>query len=182
MTWGAKDDKEKPHMKSLDKKEMKELLVKCWMTHDGLRFYHCLQECGIEKTSRINQAAARSMGAVEAKRITRAFGIEKVESFETLRWLVDEGFNVVRGDFMDFDFDCSNENLLHIETKRCFAYEGISKMGGIDGYDCGIFARVAGWFDGLGIEYEVSPPVKGCMMHTDGKCFRDFRFRLGMPV
>ncbi len=35
-------------MKELDKKEMKELLVKCWMTHDGLWFYHSLQECGIE--------------------------------------------------------------------------------------------------------------------------------------
>lgn len=163
-------------MKALEKRELKELLVKCWMTHDGLWFYHCLQECGIEKTSKINQAAAQSIGAIEAKRVTKALGIEKVETFEALKDLIDDGFDLVRGDFMDFIFDCSTDNVLHIETKRCFAYEGISKMGAIDGYDCGIFARVGGWFDGLGIGYETSPPIQGCMLHSEGRCSRDFRF------
>lgn len=164
------------NVKSLDKKELKELLVRCWMTHDGLWFYHCYQECGIEKTSKINQAAARAMGAIEAKRIVKALGIEKVETFAELRDLVGEGFDVIRGDFMDFKFDCSTDNLVHVDTNRCFAYEGIKKIGGIDGYDCGIFARVGGWFEGLGIKYEVSPPLKGCLLHAEGKCFRDFRF------
>lgn len=165
-------------MRSLDKKELKKLLVRCWMTHDGLWFYHCLQECGAEKTSRINQAAARAIGAAEAKRITRALGIERIETFEELKELIDEGFDVVRGDFMDFTFDLGTENILHIETNRCFAYEGIKKMGAIDGYDCGIFARMAGWFDGLAIEYEVDPQIEGCLLHTNGSCFRDFKFFL----
>lgn len=163
-------------MRTLDKKELKELLVKCWMTHDGLWFYHCLQECGIEKTSKINQAAARAIGSIEAKRIKKALGIETVESFEGLRELVQEGFDIVRGDFMDFSHDFSTHNKMHIKTNRCFAYEGITKIGGIDGYDCGIFARMAGWFDGLEIEYEVAPPIEGCMMHTQNNCDRDFKF------
>ena len=163
-------------MKSLDKKELKELLVKCWMTHDGLWFYHCLQECGIEKTSRINQAAARAIGVIEAKRIKKALGLEKVDSFEKLVELVREGFDIVRGDFMQFEHDFSSHNMMHITTKRCFAYEGITKMGAIDGYDCGIFARMAGWLDGLDIQYEVSPPIKGCMLHSKGDCYRDFMF------
>ena len=163
-------------MKSLDKKQLKELIVKCWMTHDGLWFYHCLQECGIEKTSKINQAAARSIGAAEAKRIINALGIKRIETFEELKKLIDEGFDIVMGDFMDFVFDCDTQNVMHVETNRCFAYEGIKKMGAIDGYDCGIFARVGGWFDGLGIKYKVNPPVEGCLMHSEGKCFRDFSF------
>ncbi len=168
-------------MKSLDKKELKELLVKCWMTHDGLWFYHCLQECGIEKTSRINQAAARAIGGIEAKRITRTLDIDKIESFQELRKLVEEGFEIVRGDFMDFTHDFSSHNKMHIKTNRCFAYEGITRIGGIDGYDCGIFARMAGWLDGLGIEYEVDPPIEGCMMHALGKCYRDFKFFFRNP-
>ena len=164
------------NMKTIDKEEMKELLVKCWMTHDGLWFYHSLQECGIEKTNRINQAAARAIGAVEAKRIMRAFGMEKIETFEELREFIDHGFDLVRGDFMELVFDCTTENALHVNTKRCFAFEGISKMGAIEGYDCGIFARVSGWFDGMGIDFEISPPLQGCLMHAEGKCFRDFRF------
>jgi len=163
-------------MKSLDTKELKELLVKCWMTHDGLWFYHCLQECGIEKTSTINQAAARAIGNIEAKRIARAVGFDKVSSFEELKRLVKEGFAIVRGDFMHFTHDFSTNNVMHIETNRCFAYEGITKMGAIDGYDCGIFARMAGWLDGLEIPYEVSPPIRGCLLHTEGRCYRDFTF------
>ena len=48
-------------MMKLPPDELKELLIKGWMTHDGMWFYHCLQECGIEKTNRINKAAIRAM-------------------------------------------------------------------------------------------------------------------------
>ena len=47
----------------LETKELKELLIKCWMTHDAMWFYHCLQECGIEKTNRINRAAVKAVAA-----------------------------------------------------------------------------------------------------------------------
>lgn len=163
-------------MRSLDKKELKELLIRCWMTHDGLWFQHCLWECGIEKTSKINQAAARSVGAIEAKRIMKAFGIEKVQTFGELKEFTEEAFDVVKGEFMDFALDFATRNVLHIQTNRCFAYEGISKLGAIEGYDCGIFARIGGWFDGLRIRCEINPPIEGCLMHTEGKCSRDFRF------
>ena len=46
----------------------------------------------------------------------------------------------------------------------------------IDQYQCGIFERVKGWLDGLGVEYTITPEVEGCMMHTDGQCFREFHF------
>jgi hypothetical protein len=49
-------------------------------------------------------------------------------------------------------------------------------MGVIDQYQCGIFDRAQGWFEGLGIKYSITPEVDGCMMHTSGHCFRDFRF------
>jgi hypothetical protein len=89
-------------MRLLDKNELKELIVKCWMTHDGLWFYHCLQECGMEKTSKVNQAAARAIGAVEVKRIMRVLGKEKIETFEELMEFVLDGLDVIRGSFMDF--------------------------------------------------------------------------------
>jgi hypothetical protein len=163
-------------VKTLEKKELKELLVRCWMTHDGLWFYHAFQECGIEKASKINQAAAKAIGGIEAKRIAKALGIDTVSDFDQLRELLTSGFDVIKGDFMHFSYDWSRNNFLHVQTDRCFAYEGIKKIGGLDGYDCGIFARVSGWFDGLGIAYELNPPLKGCMLHRDGNCYRDFTF------
>jgi hypothetical protein len=145
-------------MKTLKKNELKEILIKNWMTHDAMWFYHCLQECGIERTNKINKAAIRSMAAIEIKRIQKAVDIDNVETFEDLKSLVDAAFDVLKGDFMDF------------------AYNGVKQLSVLDRYQCGIMERVCGWFDGVGIKYSVSPPMEGCMMHTDGKCFRDFTF------
>jgi hypothetical protein len=54
-------------MKTLEKDELKEILIKNWMTHDAMWFYHCLQECGINKTNKINKAAVRAMGIIDQK-------------------------------------------------------------------------------------------------------------------
>jgi hypothetical protein len=45
--------------------------------------------------------------------------------------------------------------------------------------ECGIFDRDQGWFEGMGVEYTVSPIEEGCMMHKKGACFREFEFRYG---
>ena len=39
----------------LDKKQLKELLVKCWMTHDGSWFYNCARELGIDAANKLNK-------------------------------------------------------------------------------------------------------------------------------
>ena len=163
-------------MKALKKRELKEILIKNWMSHDAMWFYHCLQECGIERTNKINKAAIRSMAAIEIKRIQKAVGIDKVETFEDLKPLIDAAFHILTGDFMDFIYSFPSRNILHGEWKDCFAYNGVKRLGILDQYQCGILERIYGWFDGLGLKYSVSPKVEGCMMHTDGKCFRDISF------
>jgi len=165
-----------PDMRSLDKKELKEILNKCWMTHDAMWFYHCLQECGIEKTNKINKAAVRSLAMIEIQRIKRALGIEKIETFEELKDLINGAFELIKADFMNFAYSSPSENLLHWEMQSCFAYDGIKEMGVIDQYQCGILCRIEGWFDSLGVKYSVTPQVEGCLMHTDGNCSGDFRF------
>jgi len=39
--------------------ELTDLLNRCWMTHDGMWFYHCFQEFGIEKANYLNKAAIK---------------------------------------------------------------------------------------------------------------------------
>ncbi len=165
-----------PKIKTLKKNELKEVLIKNWMTHDAMWFYNCFQECGIEKTNKINKAAVRAMGMIEIKRIQKAVGIDKVETFEDFKSLIEAAWDIVKGDFMKSSFSLPSKNVLRGDFESCFAYEGIKQIGAIDQYQCGIFERIYGWFDGLGIKYSVSPQVEGCMMHTDGKCFRDFTF------
>jgi hypothetical protein len=163
-------------MKTLEKNELKEILIKNWMTHDAMWFYHCLQECGIERTNKINKAAVRAMGIIEIRRIQKAVGIGKVATFEDFKSLLEAAWDIVKGDFMKSSFSLPSKNVLRGDFENCFAYEGIKQIGAIEQYQCGIFERIYGWFDGMGIKYSVSPQVEGCMMHTDGKCFREFTF------
>ena len=64
--------------------ELVDLLNRCWMTHDGMWFYHCLQEFGIEKANKLNKAAIKSLAPIEMKRMKKALGIAK-EQFQTFQ-------------------------------------------------------------------------------------------------
>ena len=163
-------------MKTLEKNELKEILIKNWMTHDAMWFYHCLQESGIEKTNKINKAAVRAMGIIEIRRIQKAVGIEEVTTFEDFKSLLEAAWDIAKGDFMKSSFSLPRRNVLRGDFERCFAYEGIKQIGAIEQYQCGIFERIYGWLDGIGMKYSVSPQVEGCMMHTDGRCFREITF------
>lgn len=163
-------------MKSLNKKEIKEILIKNWMTHDGMWFLHSVNNCGIEKTNKINKAAVKSMAEIEIKRLKRAFNLNKIKTFKDFQLFLKSVFNIVKADFMDFTFSYPSKNKFQFTMNKCFAYEGINRIGIIDQYECGIFERIETWFDGLGLEYEVKPKIEGCLMHTEGKCFREYKF------
>jgi hypothetical protein len=167
-------------MKSLDTKELKEILHKNWMTHDGMWFYHCLQECGIEKTNRINRAAVRSMAMIEMKRMAKALGIMEVNNFERFKDLMEGAYGIVKADFMKFNYAFPGKDMLRMDMIGCFAHDGMARIGVIHQYQCGIFERIKGWFDALGVGYTEYPEVEGCMMHSEGRCYREFR--LHFPV
>ena len=159
--------------------ERESLLLRCWMTHDAMWFFHCAQECGMDATNKINKAAVRSMARIEIKRIKKALGIDTVETFQQLTDLMHAVFDLMQADFMGFTWHVAAENTLHWDMSRCFAYDGVQKLGVVDQYQCGIFERMEGWAEGLGLTYSVTPQVHGCMMHTEGRCFREFRFEFG---
>lgn len=163
-------------MKALDRDELKELLVKCWMTHDAMWFRHCVEAFGIEQANRVNQAAVRSMAAVEIRRIAKALGVGEVRSMEALRDLIEGAWQLVKAEFMEFDCSYPAPDVMRWDARRCFAFEGVKQLSVADRYHCGIFPRVEAWFDTLGIERRVTPAVEGCMMQSDGRCFREFTF------
>ncbi len=163
-------------MKSLDTRQLNQLMNKCWMTHDGMWFFHCLQELGIEKTNKLNKAAIRSLAPIEMKRLKRAFDLGSVESLEQLKSFIDAAERVFIPDFMGYEINYFANDGLRMDVRKCFAFDGISRMGAIDRYECGIFHRIEGWFNALGITYEVTPKVEKCMMHFEGNCWREYRF------
>jgi hypothetical protein len=174
----------------IERSDLRELYSKGWITHDGMWFYHCLQECGIELTNRINRNAVRSMAAIEVKRIMgvlkrlEGVEIEEINSFEDFKRFTYMAFDLVKADFMKMSIGFPRENCLRVEfeNNQCFAYRGITGMGVIDQYQCGIFVRIESWFETLGLRYKVTPEVKGCMMHSFGECYREYKVDFGSSV
>ena len=70
----------------IEKKDIRDLLGKGWLTHDGLWFYHTCQELGIERANALNQAAIKSLAPIEIERAKRILGMdqEKINDFARL--------------------------------------------------------------------------------------------------
>ena len=163
-------------MKTLERDELKEHLLKSRWTHDGMWFYTCLQEFGIEKANRINKAVHKAVTPIEIKRIQKAVGAEKLDTFDEFKRFFEIVTEVTKGKFMKYMYSMPAKNMMHLEWESCFSYEAMKALGVMDRYECGPMLRCEAVFDALGIKYEVEPKVTGCMMHTDGRCFRDYRF------
>ena len=115
----------------LDKHQLKELLIKCWMTHDGSWFYNCVKEFGTDAANRLNKAAIKNLAVIEVQRVRKASGMEmqKIISFEQLKEFINDGFSVIKGDFMSFNYTFPEKNRLHWELTKCFAYDGMKRIG-----------------------------------------------------
>ncbi|MEK6655364.1 MAG: DUF6125 family protein [Thermodesulfobacteriota bacterium] len=162
----------------LSKEEIVDLLDRCWMTHDGMWFYHCLREFGIGKANQLNKSAIRALAPMEIARIKKALGVEKerIENFQEFKDFFRSAASLFIPPFMNASMSFPRENVLHweFEPKNCFAYKGIKRIGAIDGYECGVIYRLACWFDSLGLQYRVTPPVERCLMLSGDTCSGDF--------
>ena len=169
----------------IGKREIRDLLGKGWLTHDGMWFYHTYQEFGIEKANKLNKAAIQSLAPIEIKRVKKALGIggEKIGTFEELKDFMLEALEMTLPNsvFERFRFRASSKDLLHWEWEsgECFAYKGMKQIGIIDGYRCGVMYRIECWLEALGIKYSIDPKIDKCMMHEKGACLGDIRVILG---
>ncbi len=165
-------------LETLEKREIRELISKGWITHDAMWFVHCLQEFGIEKTNKMNRAAVRSMSAIEVGRLKKALGVttDQFDSFDELMGFFKGAMEIVLADFMQVKFTTPSKNIFHweMEKDKCFAYKGMCMLGIPDKYECGVLHRIECWFDTLNIPYTMTPQVKNCLMHSQGECAGDF--------
>jgi hypothetical protein len=142
------------------------------MTHDGMWFYHCLQNFGMEKANALNLASIRSLSEIEVPRIAKALRIqrERIRNFEEFKEIIHGLFGVVKANFMEFKYYFPSKNCMHWEVQRCFAHEGMKRMGVIDRYQCGLLYRVKCWIDVLGLKCDITPQWGSCRLHYDGNC------------
>lgn len=166
---------------NIEKKDLRDLLGKGWLTHDGMWFYHTYQALGIEQANTLNKAAIRSIAPIEINRVKKILGVgdRKLASFEILKDFMDTAFELILPEsvFRKFHFDTCSNNIFHWEWDKggCFAFKGMTQIGIIDDYRCGVMFRIECWLEALGIKFSIDPKIDKCIMHATGVCSGDIR-------
>jgi hypothetical protein len=160
--------------------ELKDLLGKGWLTHDGMWFYHTCLDSGMEQANRINRQAIRSLAAIEMARARKALRVENedLRTFEGLQAFMYDALQMTLPEsvFTRASFTFVPPNVFHWEWQdgECFAYKAMRQMGVIDEYVCGVMYRIECWLESSGIPYTVEPRIEKCIMHQAGHCRGDF--------
>jgi len=160
----------------IKKTEIRDLLGKGWLTHDGMWFYHTCHELGIEKANELNKAAIKSLAPIEVDRMKRllAIGQEKFKTIdELLKFMLPAlELTLPNSVFKKLHFTAGDGNLIRWkwESLQCFAYKGMKQVGVIDRYHCGVIYRIECWLEALGVRYSIQPVIEGCLMHEKGAC------------
>ena len=173
-------------MRSLDrvgKEELRDLLGKGWLTHDGMWFYSVYREYGIEKANKLNKDAIKSMAPFEVQRLTQIIGVTKnqLTSIEDIRDFVICGMGLIlpASVFSKLHFSAAAGDVLHWEWEKneCFAYKGMKRMGMIESYECGVMYRIECWLESLDLKFVATSQPGKCRMHETGCCAGSYEFQ-----
>ena len=150
--------------------EREALLVKCWMSHDARWFMAVAREYGMQVTNRLNRIAAHELGKAEAQRLVRALRLPPATTLDDCLLAQEILIGFLGPDLLDYRVRKVGDNAYQVLVRRCFAHDNAVRAGIADGFECGIFARVTGWLDALGLAYETNPPLGKCLKAQGQEC------------
>ena len=165
----------------LSGEEREALLVKCWMSHDARWFTAVAAEFGLETANRLNKIAVHEAGKAEARRIARALQLPPVRGVDDYLVMQELLISLLGPHLLDYGITSAGDNAFQISVERCFAHEQVVRAGVAEAYDCGIFPRVTGWLETLGLKYELAPSLGRCLKAQGRDCAYTFRFRGETP-
>ncbi len=155
------------------------LLTKCWKTFDSRWFMAVAMTYGLEAAWRLNQTVTHEVGKVEAVGIARALQLPPVATMDDFLVLQEMYISLLGPDLMDYAIVRTGDDEFRIEIQRCFAHENVTRADVADQYECGIFARVTGWMEALGVQYEMTPSLGKCMKIQGSECAYTFKLQAG---
>jgi hypothetical protein len=163
----------------LEGEALRRFLVNNWMTHDALWYGEAASRFGMGEASPMNLRVCRSLGKIEFRRLLKATGLSPPNGMAAFREVFELASSVLVPPAFETDVDFRVDGTLVMRNERCFAHEGMTKAGLIDEYQCGIFERIEGWFDAMGLDYERTPDLFRCLKHKGEECVVNIRFRFG---
>ena len=161
--------------------QLRDLLLRNWMTHDALWYAEVAAGFGMAVASPMNLRVCRKLGQLEFVRLMKAAGASPPRSFKDYRTLFELAREVFVPDFMVFGLEYPGGDRQVFHMRHCFAHDGMQKAGCLPEYECGIFERMEGWFDAMGLRYERNPDLKRCPKLAGNDCRVELRFDFGHP-
>jgi hypothetical protein len=111
-----------------------------------------------------------------------AFDERQLTNVTAIVKFMEEGMRLILPESVlsKYHFNIESPNILQWEWEKneCFAYKGMSRMGVIDGYECGVMYRIECWFESLGLKFESNVKSGHCQMHTRGHCRGQYKFNI----
>jgi hypothetical protein len=163
-------------IKALDFKETKGLLIRNWMTHDALWYGEVARNFGMGAASPMNLRVCRQLGRIEFTRFMKAVGATAPRGFENYRNLFEAGGRIFVPEFITFEFEYREPNTQIFRVGDCFAHKGMEKSGVLSEYECGIFVRIEGWFDAMGLKYSRDQDLSRCLKYKGLECVIAYQF------
>lgn len=161
----------------LDDAEAKEIVRRCWYSHDGHWFQSAAAELGMEAANRLNRRALRAQGATEARRLRKSLGIGEIRGLGEFLRLFEALARVLVPPPTAVRLEVRSERAYEIHVDRCFVHETVVRAGNPASYQCAVFDRIAGWHDGAGLPLAEDPPGLRCAKATGGECRRTLTLR-----
>lgn len=154
----------------LDPIQLRNILIKNWMTHDALWYGEVAANYGMEAASPMNLRVCRKLGRIELKRLMKLLDASGPTEMESYRKLFEFGWQIFVPEFMSFKIDYPDQNCQRFHIKDCFAHKGMEQAGVLSEYECGIFERIEGWFDAMGLNYTRKPDLSRCLKFKGQEC------------
>jgi hypothetical protein len=154
----------------LDRQTLRNILIANWMTHDALWYREVAGQFGMASASPMNLRVCRKLGQIEFGRAMKMVGASTPRNITEYRELFQLASDLFVPDFMEVRVSYPSESLQVFHVQDCFAHRGMTQQGLIGGYQCGIFERIDGWLDGMGIRYLRSPDLSRCLKYQGEEC------------
>ena len=172
-------------LRHLTKGQIRDLLGKGWLTHDGMWFVNAAATLGIDQANALNWAAIRSMSEMEVRRLVETLGVDPggLMTADDVCRLLTDGLALLLPDSVSSRMRVSAPDSATVRLKwddrECFAYKGMKRAGMLDGYVCGVIYRIECWLEALNIGHEVDPPTGRCRMRLNGACVTEIHLVSG---
>ena len=154
----------------LNQTQFRDMLLKNWMTHDALWYGEVAAKFGMAVASPMNLKVCRKLGQIEFKRLMKSVDASPPKDMGQYITLFELAKEVFFPDFMTVEINYPNHDTQRFHVLDCFAHKGMQKAGLLPEYQCGIFERIAGWFEAMGLKYDLVPNLDRCLKFRGQKC------------